>query len=395
LRLKLRASLFRLASLVGALAVPSLAGPDIAEGPTGGSTLFYVGTYTGGESRGIYASWLGSDGRLAPPVLAVETVSPSFLALHASQPYLYAVNEVDTFEGAASGAVSAFRIEPESGRLTALNQVASRGGGPCHLAVDPTGKNVIVANYGGGSVAVLPIGKDGRLGNVSDFVQHRGSSANAERQAAPHAHAVELDAQGRFALVADLGLDRVFSYPFDATRGSLSASEAFSAPARPGAGPRHLAFHSSGRFVYAVNELHLTVTAFRYDAEHGRLEELQTLSTLPAGTAARPSDSGAEIAVHPSGRFLYVSNRGPDTLAVFALDPATGRLTPIETVPSGGQTPRQFAIDPTGHFLLAANQKSNGVTVFRINDATGRLSPTGQAISVGAPVCVAFRRPQH
>ena len=235
-----------------------------------------------------------------------------------------------------------------------------------------------------------PIGPDGRLGEASAVVQHKGSSVNRERQAEPHAHSIDLDAANRFALVDDLGLDKVLVYRFDPARGTLAPHEPPSASVAPGAGPRHLAFHPDGRHVYVINEMQSTITAFRYDPERGVLDQAQTLSTLPAGVAPRPEYSTAEIRVHPSGRFLYGSNRGHDSIAVFGIDRETGALTPIEHVPTGGKTPRNFTLDPTGAYLLAANQGSDSVVVFRVDAESGRLKATGQALHVGSPVCVTF-----
>ena len=353
--------------------------------------LVYFGTYTGPRSKGIYVSRFDpTTGRLTPAELAAETPNPAFLALHPEGRFLYAVNEVGEFQGKPTGSVSGFAIDAASGRLTLLNQSSSMGPGPCHLTVDRGGHSLLVANYDGGSVAALPIGADGRLGVASAFVQHRGSSVNLERQASPHAHSIDLDAANRFALVDDLGLDKVLVYRFDPARGALEPHEPPSVSLAPGAGPRHLAFHPDGRHVYVINELASTVTVFRYEPERGALREEQTVSTLPAGVTPRPEYSTAEIQVHPSGRFLYGSNRGHDSIAVFAVDRTTGGLTPIEHVPTGGKKPRHFALDPTGAYLLAANQDSDSVVVFRVSETSGRLAPTGQKLRVGSPVCVTF-----
>ncbi len=372
-----------------ALFLAAGAGAPAGAVPPSTQDRVYIGTYTGAKSRGIYvARFDPATGRLTPPELAAESSNPSFLALHPDRPLLYAANEVSDFEGQPAGSVSAFSIDAATGRLSLLNRVSSRGADPCHLVVDGTGKNVLVANYTGGSVASLPIRPDGSLSPASAFVQHRGSGRDPGRQKGPHAHAVQVDPSNRHLLVADLGLDQVLVYRFDAARGSLEPSAPPNAPLSPGAGPRHLAFGPGGRHVYVVNEMDLTVRVFRYDA--GRLIDEQTLSTLPAGTKGGKDDSTAEIQVHPSGRFLYASNRGPDTIAVFAIDPKSGHLALIEHVPTGGRTPRNFAIEPGGRYLLAANQKSDSVVVFRIDPETGRLSPTGQSVEVGAPVCLTF-----
>jgi len=353
----------------------------------------YVGTYTG-KSKGIYFSELDmSSGELSAPVLAATTTSPSFLALHPNHRFLYAVNEVDSFAGMKSGSVSAFSVDPQTGALTLLNQQPSRGGSPAHLTVDRQGKNVLVANYGGGSVAVLPIGQDGRLGPATGFVQHTGSSINRSRQEAPHAHSVVLDSANRFAFVADLGLDKVLIYQYDAAQGMLAPNDPPFASVPPGSGPRHFAFHPSGRTAYVINELASTVTAFRYDAAKGSLEPLQTISTLPADFTK--TNSTAEIVVHPSGKFLYGSNRGHNSIAIFAIDPDTGMLTLIGHEPTQGKTPRNFAIDPAGAFLLAANQDSGTVVVFRIDPESGHLTAAGHTAAISMPVCVEMMPAPH
>lgn len=350
--------------------------------------LVYFGTYTSGKSKGIYVSRFDTaSGKLSAPELAAETTNPSFVAIHPSHRFLYAVGELS---GKKGGAVSAFAIDPQSGKLTLLNQQSSVGVGPCFVAVDKAGKNALVANYGGGSVAALPIQSDGRLAEASSFIQHTGSSVNPKRQKGPHAHSINLDAANHFAFTPDLGLDKVLIYKFDSAKGTLTPNNPPFASVAPGSGPRHFAFHPSGRFAYVINEINCTMTAFSYDAKRGELKELQTLSTLPQGESVLPAYSTAEVRVHPSGKFLYGSNRGHDTIAVFAIDESTGKLVPIEHVPTQGKIPRNFGIDPTGGWLLAAHQSSDNVVVFRIDQKTGRLTPTGQSIEVGAAVCVKF-----
>jgi 6-phosphogluconolactonase len=358
----------------------------------GGASLVYFGTYTGPKSQGVYvSSFDAATGKLGAPRLAAETENPSFLALHPTRPLLYAANEVDNFEGGRAGSVSAFAIDPATGDLRALGRASSRGAHPCHLAVDRGGRHVLVANYSGGSVASLPLRADGGLEPASSFVQHTGASVDAKRQKGPHAHMIETDPSNAFALAADLGLDQVLVYRFDAGSGRLAAADPPHARVAPGSGPRHFAFSPDGRDLYVLNEMLVTVTAFKHD--RGRLTETQTVSAMPSGTPVTPADSGAEIAVHPGGRFVYASLRGPDSLAVFARDAQTGRLTLVEHVPSGGKTPRSFGIDPSGRWLLAAHQRSDQVAVFGIHAATGRLTPTGQVIEVGAPVSVSFFAP--
>jgi 6-phosphogluconolactonase len=355
-----------------------------------GRLAVYVGTYTTGGSRGIYRFELDPDsGAATDPVLAGESENPSFLALHPNGRMLYAVNEVETFGGEPTGAVSAFAIDAATGALARLNQQPSRGMAPCHLVVDKAGRHLLVANYSSGSVAVLPLGTDGRLQPATALRQHTGRGPNAARQQGPHAHAVAFDAAERFVFAADLGADRIFIGRFDAATGSLEPNDPDAAVLEPGSGPRHLAWHPSGTHLYAINELHSTVTVFRYDASRGALAAVQTITTLPAGLTGR--NTAAEIAVSPDGRLLYGSNRGDDSLAAFTIDAASGTLAAAGHVPTGGRTPRHFAIDASGRWLLAANQDSDSITVFRLDPATGRPSPTGRPVTISKPVCVLFR----
>jgi 6-phosphogluconolactonase len=371
----------------------AIAASALSQAPT--STLVYLGTYTNAKSKGIYVSRLDlARGTLSPPVLAAESQNPSFLAIHPTRDWLYAVNEIGSYEGKSSGSVSAFSINRETGALTPINRQPSVGGGPAHLVVDHGGRNVLVANYGGGSVAVLPISADGGLKPSTAFVQHTGSSVNPDRQREPHAHSVNVDASDRFAYVTDLGLDKVMIYRFDAATGTLTAGEPPFAATSPGAGPRHFAIHPQQKFAYVINELQNSVTAFARDAATGGLTMLQTISTLPPDVKALPAYSTAEVLVHASGRFLYGSNRGQDSISVFTIDQGSGRLGFVETVPTGGSTPRGFGIDPSGAYLIAGNQRSDSVVVFRIDRSTGRLTATGSRIDVGAPVSVKFVRGQ-
>ena len=365
--------------------------PPAAAASKSGEMLVYFGTYTGKMSKGIYVSRLDTaTGKLGAPELAAEAASPSFLAVDPKNHFLYAVNEVSDFAGKKSGAVGAFAIDAATGKLSLLNQQSSVGPGPCHLVTDKAGRNVLVANYGGGSVAVLPVAKDGSLQPASSFIQHRGSGVDKGRQEAPHAHGIYLDAANRFAFVPDLGQDKVVVYRFDASEGKLVPNEPPFASVAPGSGPRHFAFHPKGRFAYVISEMVCTVTAFAFDPKRGALTELQTISTLPAGESVKPGYSTAELFAHPSGKFLYGSNRGHDTIVGYAIDGETGKLTLIEHTSTQGKIPRGFGIDPTGKWLLAGNQNSDTVVVFGIAAKTGRLTPTGQTIEVGAPVSIAF-----
>jgi 6-phosphogluconolactonase len=351
--------------------------------------LLYIGTYTGGKSKGIYFSRFDSaTGRLTSPELAAATPSPSFLSLGPGGRFLYAVGETANLDGKGGGSISAFSLDAKTGKLTLLNRQSSGGSGPCHLAVDPTGKCLLVANYGSGSIAALSIQADGALTEPGAVVQHQGSSVNPQRQTGPHAHFITPDPANRFALACDLGLDQVLVYRLDVAKSLLAASNPPFAAVKPGAGPRHLAFHPSGRFVFLINEMGSSLTAFAYDAQRGALEELQTISTLPKEFTG--TSYCAEVQVHPSGKYVYGSNRGHDSIAVFGFDPATGKLTCLEHQPTQGRTPRHFAIDPTGQWLLAENQDSDSIVVFRLDSKTGRLSPTGHTVSVGAPVCALF-----
>jgi 6-phosphogluconolactonase len=345
----------------------------------------YIGTYTGPDSKGIYTSVLDPDkGTLSEPALAATVANPSFLVLHPNGKVLYAASEVEEGE-TKSGSVHAFAIDAATGALRALGRQSSEGGSPCHLTVSSAGTHVLVANYGG-TVASLPITDDGGLAPAVSVIRHEGSSVNPERQKGPHAHSINLDPAGRFAFAADLGLDKILAYAFD-DKGKLSAVTSAHVSVPPGSGPRHFTFHPSGRYAYLNNEMFSNVTAFRYDAEKGRLEELQTLSTLPADFTGK-NNSTAEVQCSPDGRFVYVSNRGHDSIAIFSVDEKTGKLTAAGHVSTGGRKPRNFRIDPSGRWLIAANQDSGDVVVFAIDGTTGGLKPSGSRIAVGHPVCV-------
>jgi 6-phosphogluconolactonase len=350
--------------------------------------LMYVGTYTGGESKGIYAyRFQPSSGKTISIGLVAATVNPSFFAVHPNNRFLYAVNETAGFEG-KDGSISAFSINPKNGMLTFLNKVSSMGKNPCHLTVDNSGEWLIAANYSSGSVSIFSLKEDGRLGSASMFMQHSGFGKDPRRQKGPHAHSVDLSPDSRFLLVSDLGLDKVMIYRFDSVKGTLAANNPPFAKVSPGAGPRHLSFHPNGRFVYQINELNSTLTAFAYDRERGSLREIETLSTLPQGFSG--SNTAAEIKVHPDGTFIYGSNRGHDSIAVFAIKGEKSLVEPVGHVSTQGRTPRHFAIDPTGNYLFAANQDSGEIVVFRINRTTGMLAASGAVLKVPKPVCVVF-----
>lgn len=354
----------------------------------------YIGTYTNAKSKGIYRFDLDmSTGALASKGLAVETDSPSYLAVHPSHKFLYAVNEISNFKGEKDGAVSAFSIDPHSGKLTFINQQPSRGDGPCHIAMDKAGKNALVANYGAGSIAALPIKEDGSLAPATGFVQHSGSSVDSARQEGPHAHSVTFSPDYRFLMAADLGLDKVFIYHFDTETGMFSPNDPPAGEVPPGSGPRHFAFHPTAHFAYVINEMKSTLTTFVYDAKTGSLKAIDTVSTLPVGY--KGSTSTAELQFHPSGKFLYGSNRGHDSISIFTVNGTTGKTHLIGNTPTHGKTPRCFQIDPTGTFLLAANQESDSLAVFRIDTKTGHLTLVGKPVEVPSPVCVTFAPAVH
>lgn len=363
--------------------------------------LVYVGTYsepllfgTGqvvqGLGKGIYCFRFDEAAGALNLVGITEGVrNSSYLAFDPARRFLYCVNEFKEFEGKASGAVSAFAIHPETGALTFLNMKASHGTDPCHLMVDATGRFLLVANFASGSVCVLPINGDGSLEEASQVIQHEGSSINPTRQAGPHAHAVTLDPGNRFAFVPDLGMDEVIIYAFDAANGELTPNPAQPSMAvKPGAGPRQMVFHPGGAFAYLINELDSTMTAYRYDAAAGQLTELQTLPTLPEGFDG--ASSCAEVQIAPSGKFLYGSNRGHNSIVIYAIDPEGGTLTLVGHESTRGEIPRNFEISPTGGFLAAANQDTNNVVMFRIDSDKGTLTATGNIVEAGTPICVRF-----
>ena len=393
-RVRVRVAASR-AALIAVLTIIAT-GAVAADEPPG--TLVWFGSYTGAppKAEGISVARLDlRTGRLSAPELAATLKNPSFVALHPALPVLYAVSEVDDADGQRAGSLTALAIDRATGRLTPLNHQVTGRGTPCHVSVDRSGKAALAANYGGGSTVCLGIEADGRLrplvaGTPGGHLQHVGRSVHPERQAAPHGHSIDPSPDGRFAISCDLGIDKVLVHALDVGRGTLAFHTG--ASVKPGAGPRHLALHPDGRHAYCINELDLTVTAFNWDAANGSLTEIQSLSTLPDDVVERTGFSTAEIAVHPTGRFLYGSNRGHDSIAVYAIDAGTGRLTFRGVEPIRGRTPRNFAIDPTGRWLLAAGQDSHTVTVFRIDEDTGALTFTGQTVPVPTPVCVCFDR---
>ena len=352
--------------------------------------LFYVGTYTQDtKSKGIYAfRYDAASKQITSLGLAAESVNPSFLAIHPSGKFLYAVNEVQTYKGQNSGGVSAFAIDHATGKLTFLNEVPSLGADPCYITVDKTGKWVLVANYTGGSVAVLPIQNDGKLGEVSDIVKHNGHGTNPQRQEGPHAHSIDLSPDNRFAFVDDLGLDALFTYKFDEKTGKLTTVNTAVTHFNPGAGPRHFTLHPSGKYAYVVAEMEHSVTTLSANLQDGTFKALQTVPTIPPDYKGRNDD--AEVKVDASGRFLYASNRGHDSIIALAIDPNKGILSPLGLVVGPIKEPRSFEIDPSGKFLFVENQKADNIVLLSIDPKTGALSPNGPQYDVPSPVCLKF-----
>lgn len=352
-----------------------------------GDYLVYVGTYTRNGSKGIYAYKFNTKtGKLAALDLAAETPSPSFVTIHPNGKNLYSVSEA--VPGQKEGTVSSFTIDKASGKLTKLNTVSSRGTSPCHLVADKTGKTLVVVNYGNGVTTAYGIKEDGSLTEATSTIQHKGASVNPRRQQGPHAHSVNLSADNRYAVVADLGLDEILVYKLDAAANKIEPNDPPSVRLHPGGGPRHFAFHPSGKYAYSNHEMGSYVSVMDWDAARGSFNVVEALPTLPSDFTG--VNNTAHTDVHPSGRFVYVSNRGHDSIAVFSVDKKNGTLQRVDITPTQGKTPRNFGIDPTGQYLIAANQDSNNLVVFRIDQKTGRLTPTGQTLENGAPVCVKF-----
>jgi 6-phosphogluconolactonase len=350
--------------------------------PAKGQYIAYVGTYTNQrptpKSKGIYAyKFDAKTGKFTSIGLAAETSNPSFVAASPNHKFLYAANEDN------HGTVSAFAIDAATGTLKALNSVSSKGSGPCYVSLDKTGKALFAANYNNGSVASFPVNADGSLGEALSAIQHQGSSVVRSRQAGPHAHEAVVSPDSKLLFVPDLGMDKLMVYQIG-DRGDLAPNTPPSIAIAPGSGPRHMAFHPNGKFVYVMTEITDSVIAFSYNGKGGA-EEIQTIPSAPAA----PGTSGAEIAVHPSGKFLYTSNRGPNSIGIFAID-AKGKLTAAGSVPTQGKTPRFFCLDPTGAYLIAANQDSANIVVFKIDQKTGGLTPTGDVVELESPVAMAF-----
>ncbi|MFL5640233.1 MAG: lactonase family protein [Gemmatimonadaceae bacterium] len=384
---------FLTASTVGLVALArGSQGVAFGEGSRLDGNLLYVGTYTeGGRRDGIHLLRMDPESGKLWSVGSVDGgANPSFLATHPKGRVLYAVNEIEKYNGKPSGGVSAFAIARDTGLLTRINEQPSEGAAPCFVSLDRTGRAVLVANYNGGSVALLPVHANGSLASATEVVRHTGSGPNADRQTAPHAHCILADRSNRFALAADLGADRVFVYRLDIDGKSMRHVERGDAVMRPGAGPRHLAFHPTLPIVFVANELDSTVATLRFDAERGALSPLDIRSTVPAGWSG--ANYPADIHVASSGRTLYVSNRGHNSLAVFSVAKSTGALALEQVISTGGDWPRNFTLDPTERWLLVANQRSDSIIVFARDQQSGRLTPTPQQIAVPSPVCLCFRR---
>jgi 6-phosphogluconolactonase len=357
--------------------------------PTADEMFVYIGTYAAENEDGIHICRFNlATGQIARIGAISGIKNPSFQALHPNGRFLYSVSEWSEYEGKRAGSVHAYAIDRSSGQLTHLNSQSSMGESPCHVTVDHAAGHVLAANYTGGSVVVLPIETDGGLGVASAFVQHKGSSVHP-RQEAPHAHCMNVDPADRYVVAADLGTDQVVIYQYDRQSGLITPNPRMpAASVKPGAGPRHFAFHPQGKFGYVINELNSTVTAFTYDGQNGALKAMQDISTLPADF--RGESTTAEIVVSPDGKFLYGSNRGHDSIAVFSIHEQTGQLTVVSHHSTLGKEPRNFAIDPTGTYLVAANQRTGNVVVFQIDRTSGKLAPTGHQIEIPTPVCVTF-----
>lgn len=367
---------------------PLLAGQGPAE--SGPVYLLYVGTYTGKGSRGIYAFRFHSDtGHLTPQGLAAETENPSYLAISPKAWFMYAVNETQQFEGKPGGAVTAFTIDPATGLLARINQEPTRGADPCHVILDHSGKTVWVANYSGGSLDVYPVLEGGKLGDATYFEQYHGTGPDKERQEAAHAHSIAISRDNRWAVVADLGADRLHVYELTLSPLAVKPDTPSFASAPAGVGPRHTTFSHDSRFLYAVNELTSSLTTYSFDTTNGTLKALHTISALPA--SFHGESSAAAIRIDAEGRFLYTSNRGHDSIAVFSLQ-KPDQPHPVGHSPSGGKNPRDFNLDPTGKWMLVANQDSDNILVYPRDQQTGLLKPSTQTIATSKPVCLRFLR---
>jgi 6-phosphogluconolactonase len=351
--------------------------------------LVYVGTnVTSAEANTIYLCRLNvSTGALTPVSAQKGGAQPTYLTMDKGHRYLYAVSETQSFQGKAnSGGVSALAIDQHTGALTLLDQQPSLGASPCYISLDRSEKNLLVANYTGGNVALLPRQDNGQVAAPTDADQHQRPTGPHKNQDNPHAHCIIADPANRYAFAVDLGTDKVYRYQLDPAHGKLGLPATVAFTAQPGVGPRHLTFHPNGRWAYLENELGSSVTALTYDAAAGTFQEIQTLTTLP--TSFTGENSGADVHISPDGRFVYTSNRGDNSLAVFAIDGGSGRLTLVQHVSTQGKTPRNFALDPSGQVLLVANQNSDNLFSYHVDKKSGKLTPTGQSVQLPSPMFV-------
>lgn len=364
-----------LAFLLASAAAPSFA--------RAADTLVFFGTHVSGPGKGFSIAHFNTDsGELTTPKFDVDAVAPAFFIIHPDGRRIYTCNS------GRPGGVSAYSIEPKTGHLTLLNSQPAGGADTSYISLDKTGRYALAANYEGGNIAVFAIKPDGSLGDRTAFVQHTGSSVNPQRQSHAFAHSIITDPSNRYALVADLGLDKLFVYRFNEKDGSLAPNDPPFVTVKPGSGPRHVKFHPDGRHVYLINEIGSIIIGFNWDAAKGTLAEFQTISTLPEdfkGTSAC-----AELEIHPNGKFLYGSNRGHDSIAMFAIEPGSGILKPIGHASTQGKTPRNFAFDPTGKWVIVTNHGSNNAVVFRVDANTGLLTQTGKPVDVPYPFCERF-----
>jgi len=349
----------------------------------------YIGTYTSGESEGIYkCSFNINTGKLSGLKLVAKRTNPSFLAISPDKKTLFCVNETMTYNDKPGGSVSAFRISHENDSLLFINEQPSMGGAPCHIITENTGKFLLAANYMGGNVAVYPIAKDGSIAEYSSIIQHEGSGKNLDRQEAAHAHSVILGPEDKYVYVSDLGIDKIMIYRLDKEKGLLTPAIIPWAKLEPGAGPRHFTFHPDGEYAYGINELNSTITSFRYNNMDGSLTEIQTISTLPDNFDGM--NSCADIHITPSGEYLYGSNRGHNSIVCYSIDKSTGKLTLNSFESTRGETPRNFSLDPSGNYLLVANQNTNTIVSFKIDSKSGTLNFTNHILNVPSPVCIKF-----
>lgn len=352
------------------------------------TAMVYVGTYAESNDESIFLYSLNPETGELKRTLAVKAgANPSYLALDSQQKYLYAVNETTSYEGKESGAVSAFAVNPQTGNLALLNKAPSMGGAPCHISVDENNKAVLVANYVGGNVAAFPLQEDGKLGEAATVKQHQGAGPNKSRQEAPHAHYIASSPDNKYGFSVDLGTDQILGYKLQKEGELLKSNEpAVAFATSPGAGPRHMVFHPSGRFAYVINELNSTMTALAYNSENGTFSEVQSIATIPADF--KENNQPAAVKISADGKFLYGSNRGHNSIVVFAVDENTGKLSLVQHESTGGDWPRDFTIDLTGNVLLVANERSNNIVSFKIDKSTGKLTKTGHEVEVHKPTCL-------